>query len=315
MPARFAAGFSMSVDLPLALPSTLPGLAALPALAALLLAGTGLPNDVLAAGPLAEPRIVHAVTRSNQLLRFDAADPARLLDRRPLAGLAAGDAIVGLDFRVARGQLHGLGSSGQLYRIDADAALATPIGTPAFGAALATGVVGFDFNPTVDRIRVVTAEGLNARLHPDTGALVDGDGNQDGVQADSTLRFESGDRHAGRTPDVAAAAYTYNKQNEKLTTNFAIDASLGWLLVQGSPEGAPSQVSPNTGRLSSVGALGTGPLTDVSFDIADLDNEALLVATIRGQATLLRVDLATGEAKPIGTIGDGEALRGMAIEP
>ena len=309
MPARFAAGLSRSLDLRRALSS------ALPALAALLAAGTGMPNEARAAGPLAEPKIVHAVTRSNQLLRFDAANPARLLDRRPLAGLAAGDAIIGLDFRVARGQLHALGSSGQLYRIDVGAARATPIGAPALGAVLTSAAVGFDFNPTVDRIRVVTTAGLNARLHPDTGALVDSDGSKEGVQTDGALRFESGDRHAGRTPDVAAAAYTYNKQNEKLTTNFAIDASLGWLLVQGSPEGAPSQVSPNTGWLASVGALGTGPLSDVSFDIADLDNEALLVATIRGKATLLRVDLGTGEAEPIGTIGDGEALRGMAIEP
>ena len=43
---------------------------------------------------------------------------------------------------------------------------------------------GFDFNPTVDRIRVVNDRGANLRLHPDTGAQVDGNADQPGLQPD-----------------------------------------------------------------------------------------------------------------------------------
>lgn len=284
-------------------------------LAAAAAACLGLPASAIASGVLTEPRIVHAITVANQLIRFDAAQPGTLLDRRPIRGLAAGESLVGLDFRVARNQLYGLGSTGQLYRIDPATAVLTPIGSPTPDIVLPLDGVGFDFNPTVDRIRVVTASGLNLRLHPETGALIDGDAARDGVQSDGKLRFDSGDRHAGQPATVGAAGYTYNKDNEKLTSNFAIDTRLGWLLLQGSPEGAPEPVSPNTGRLTSVGPLGTGPLVDATFDIADLDNEALLGTTIAGQTMLMRVDLRTGRADALGRIGNGEPLRGLAIAP
>ena len=76
-------------------------------------------------------------------------------------------------------------------------------------------------------------------------------------------------------PKLAAAAYTYNKQNDKLTTNYAIDRAAGTLVTQGSVEGVQPVVSPNTGLLRSVGPLGTGPLDAAALDTADTDNTAL----------------------------------------
>ena len=131
------------------------------------------------------------------------------------------------------------------------------------------------------------------------------------------MRYAWSDTHARRTPDIVAAAYTYNTQDSKLTTNYAIDRALGVLVMQGSREGATPVVSPNTGQLRTVGSLGLPPLTDVAFDISDIDNTALIaVRTVADRQTRLhRVDLRTGATRPLGTVGEGAALLGMAIEP
>jgi hypothetical protein len=118
-----------------------------------------------------------------------------------------------------------------------------------------------------------------------------------------------------RPPGWPPPAYTYNKQNDKLTTNYAIDRAAGTLVTQGSVEGVAPVVSPNTGQLRSVGPLGTGPVDAAALDIADTDNTALAALRQGGRTSLHLVNLATGTATRIGTVGDGRALWGIAIEP
>ena len=94
---------------------------------------------------------------------------------------------------MARGELFALSTRGRLLRINADSGFITPIGT---GVKLPQArTFGFDFNPTVDRIRVVGDRGDNFRLHPDTGALVDGQPDVEGVQPDSPLHGLEGLKH------------------------------------------------------------------------------------------------------------------------
>lgn len=265
-------------------------------------------------GPLAKETI-HAVTASSRLLSFNAGQPQKILASKALTGLRDGDRLVGIDYRVAKGQLYGLGASGQLYRIDASSAVASPIGSP---ATLPEGrEFGFDFNPTVDRIRVVSDAGFNLRLHPDTGAVVDGDASQPGVQFDGRLAYDAADRMAGHAPRIVAAGYTYNKDNEKITTNYALDGAAGTLVHQGTKEGVAPAVSPNTGRLYTVGMLGTGPFARASLDISDISNTAYAgIAIAEGRPTRwYRIDLASGAATFIGTVGGGEPITGSAIEP
>ena len=289
--------------------------AAAPALAAALLAACASSPMPEPAGPPAQEQIV-AVSASHHLLRFNAGQPQQVRDRRPLAGLRAGERLVGIDFRVARGQLYALGASGQVYRIDVASAQAAPVGT---GVALPAGgrEWGFDFNPTVDRIRVVADDGSNLRLHPDTGALVDADPAAPGVQPDGALAYDAADSAAGQAPRIVAAAYTYNQRNDRITTNYALDGSAGTLVHQGTKEGVAPAVSPNTGRLYTVGALGTGPFDHAVFDISDVGNAAYAGVHARGaKATRwYRIDLATGRAVFLGTVGGGEPLLGAAIEP
>ena len=259
---------------------------------------------------------VLAVTHDHQLIRFNAGQPRRILERKPLQGLPAGDPLVGIDFRVARGVLYGLSRQGLLFTIDTASGRLTRVGSQPLALPLEGTDFGFDFNPAADRIRVVSGS-FNLRLHPDTGAAVDADAAAPGVQPDARLAYGAGDVNAGRTPDLVSAGYTYNKQDEKLTTNFALDRALGTLVMQGSREGVQPVVSPNTGRLTTVGALGLGAFADAAFDISDLSNAAY--AAIRVQASgptqLYRVDLASGRAQRVGTVDDGRPLRGLAIEP
>lgn len=264
------------------------------------------------------PERVLAINQQQELIRFNAGEPQRVLSRLPLVGLAAGERVVGMDFRVARGVLYVLADSGQLYTANTATATLTPVGAvlnPAVGPSLKKQKVGMDFNPVADRIRVVTSGGNNWRLHPDTGAWVDADASQEGVQADGTLAYAEGDTQASKKPQLVAAAYTYNKTNDKITTNYAIDVAAGKLVIQGSKEGSTPPVSPNTGKLRTVGALGTPRTTDASFDIADTNNAALAALNDGRRTRLYQVNLDTGKASLLGTVDKGQALLGMAIEP
>jgi hypothetical protein len=204
-----------------------------------------------------------------------------------------------MDYRVAKGVLYALTSGGQLCTLDTATGQLRPVGA-AVPALKQAGRTGFDFNPVADRVRVVTESGQNLRLHPDTGAL---------AATDPPLQWPAG------TPRIAGAGYTYNTKNDKLTTNYAIDLATGSLVTQGSHESVQPAVSPNTGRLFTVGPMGTGPVDDVAFDITDTDNTALAALRQQGRTRLHLLDLATGRATLLGTVGNGQALWGMAIEP
>lgn len=271
-----------------------------------------------APAPETSPRVrVVAVTASHELIAFQSGQPERILERRPVTGLPAGERLVGIDFRVARGVLYALSQAGRLYTLDIPSGALRPVGPAPAALGLRGTAFGFDFNPAADRIRVVSNMGQNLRLHPDTGAAVDGDPAAEGVQPDPDLRYAHSDTHAGRAPDIAGAAYTYNTQDSQVTTNYAIDRALGMLVVQGSREGTTPVVSPNTGQLRTVGPLGLPPLLDVAFDISDVGNTALMAVRTAadGPTRLHLVDLRTGATRPLGTAGEGAPLLGMAIEP
>jgi hypothetical protein len=277
------------------------------------LVAAGLPAVLLSAcavftsepeGPPRKEQVL-AVTAGGDLIRFNAGQPSRVLARAAVSGLDAGDRIVGIDFRVARGVLYALSARGRLYTLDAASGRLTAVGS---GVAFAAGdqAVGFDFNPVADRIRVVTATGRNLRLHPDTGAL---------AAEDPALNYAASDAAAGAPTRIGAAAYTYNKNDAKLTTNYALDIARGTLVRQGSQEGVQPVVSPNTGTLATIGALGTGAVDDAAFDIADTDNAALAALRQNRRTRLHLIDLATGRATLLGRVADGGAVAGIAIEP
>lgn len=251
---------------------------------------------------------LHALTQSMELLTLNAGQPRMVQKRVAITGLPAGETLVGIDYRVAKGVLFAVSRSGTVYTLDANTGALKAVSGKPLDKALEGEAFGVDFNPVADRIRVVSNTGQNLRLHPDTGAL---------ASADPALSFAPADVQAAFKPDVVAAGYTYNKTNDKLTTNYAIDRREGTLVTQGTVEGVQPAISPNTGQLRTVGPLGTGPLVDATLDIADVSGAAFAaVRTAAQPATRLYViDLSSGKAALIGTVADGAPLIGMAIEP
>ena len=256
-----------------------------------------------------------AVTASNKLLKFNAGRPGRITATLNITGLQAGETLLGIDYRVAKDQLYALGSTGRLYTLNEDTAVASAVGMP-FAVRLEGTQFGFDFNPAVDRIRVVSNSGQNLRLHPDTGAVVDGNATVDGLQTDGALAYAVGDANFGRLASTVGAAYSYNKADPKITTNFALDAANGALVTQGSREGVMPAVSPNTGQLFTVGTTNM-VFSTAAFDIQALSDVAFAALNSEGAAASrwVTIDLKTGAAKFLGTVGGGERVVGIALEP
>ncbi len=259
-------------------------------------------------GASARKETLHVLTKRMDLLTINAGAPRQIQKRVAVTGLAPGDPLVGIDYRVARGVLFAVSQRGVVYTLDAATGVLKPVSVRALDKPMDGSLFGVDFNPVADRIRVVSNTGFNIRLHPETGAL---------AASDPPLAYAPGDAQAAFKPDVVAAAYTYNKKDEKLTTNYAIDRRAGYLVTQGSVERVQPVVSPNTGQLRSVGPLGLGPLTNAAFDIADVTGAAFAAVSTAAQAAtrLYLVNLATGKAELLGIVGDGDPILGMAVEP
>lgn len=252
----------------------------------------------LSAAPAAfAPHAFYAVTTGNTLIHFSAAAPGTLNHSVAITGLQGGEEILGIDVRPATGQLYGLGSTSRLYQLNPQTGVATIVGSGPFSPTLSGGSFGFDFNPIVDRIRVVSDNGQNLRLHPVTGAV-----------AGTDIALNPG------TPQVAAAAYTNNFTGTTSTTLYVIDAASDSLQLQGGLNSAPS---PNGGLLSTVGLLGIDTTTALGFDIAAFDGIAFAAFNPVGTTTsqLYTVNLATGAATLIGAIAGTEIVRAFTVAP
>jgi len=252
----------------------------------------------------ARAELLTGVTTLNILETFDSATPGTINSAVSITGLAAGENILGIDFRPANGALYGLGSTSRLYTINRTTGVATQLGST--GAFTLSGTAfGFDFNPVVDRIRVVGNTGQNLRLNPD-GTL---------TATDTALNYAAGDSNAGTTARAVGAAYTNNFAGASTTTLYNIDSNLDILVTQGSVNGTP--VSANSGQLFTVGALGFNTSDLVGFDVSSDSGIAFasLTAPAGNFSQLFTINLNTGSATFVGSIGGGVPLTSLAAVP
>ena len=233
---------------------------------------------------------VIGLTSANSLVTFDSSTPGVVSAAIPITGVGA-ETIFDIDRRPANGLLYGLGSAGHLYLIN------PTNGTATLNAAL-TGVnldpnatrFGIDFNPTVDRLRIVSNTGQNLRLNPDTGATtIDGPLN-------------------GAGSGAVSVAYTNNDTDPAtVTTLFYIGPS--------TPTDTFNTLDPNGGVLNLVGAMGVSASQNVGFDISGLTGLAFasLSSPTGSGSSLYTINLTTGAASLVGTIGASTTLRGIAL--
>ncbi len=248
---------------------------------------------------------VFGISTSNQLVSFEPGSPGTLQSSRAISGLVAGENLVAIDARPGTGELYALGATSRVYVVDPATAVATEVGTGPFAPALAGTDFGLDFNPVVDRLRVVSDANQNLRLQPSTGVVV-------GI--DTPLVFDAADPNTGIDPQIVASAFTNDFFGTTSTTLFAIDAGIDALVRQGSPGGTP--VSPNSGKLFTVGLLGVDTSNEAGFDISPLGGAfACLSAPGATTSEFYAVNLTTGFAALLGTIGGGSVIRDIAIVP
>lgn len=212
-----------------------------------------------------------------------------VINSATITGLQPMEKILSIDFRPATGQLYGLSSGSRLYVINPLTGVARMIGANPFTPALSGTVTGFDFNPTVDRIRVVTSNGQNLRLNPETGTVAFTDLNINGVP----------------NAMITGAAYTNNIAGAATTTLYDIDITTQKLY---------KQIPPNDGKLVEVGPLKLKIEGEGGFDIAPKDSIAIGLYSENKKSTLFRVNLRTGEAKKLAKYENGKAYTGIAIQ-
>lgn len=239
---------------------------------------------------------VYGVTSANSLVRFDSATPGTIDTTVAVTGLNAGASLLGIDFRPVDGLLYGVSSDSKLYTINLTTGAATSIG--AAGAfALSGSSFGFDFNPVPDRIRVTSDADQNLRLNPNNGTL---------ASTDTPLAYAAGDANAGLNPNIVGSGYTNSFNGTLSTTLYGIDSGLDILVTQ---------IPPNTGTLNMVGALGFNTTDLVGFDIFFLGNLAFASLTaVGGSSSFFSINLGTGAATAIGSIGNGLLISDIAIQ-
>ncbi len=260
-------------------------------------------------------QLVYGLTRNNRnLITFDSDQPGIIRKFMPVTGVVTGQRIVGMDVRPVDRKLYAMGydeatNGYSLYTIDTGSGAATAIntapGTIALGGVGAR--IGFDFNPTVDRIRVSSSNTANFRLNPNDGAIAATDGN---------FKFINSDVNAGRTARVGAVAYTRSFAGTTSTMLYALDDSLGALLLVDTPNsGASRTFLPNAFMPNAADAT-----TDIDFyydSTAAVDRGFLALNTGGSSNDSLwsfTPSALPAAITPIGRIGQGVQVMDIAVQ-
>lgn len=217
-----------------------------------------------------------ALSKDNKIYYFNATNLNMPINSYAITGLAQGENIISIDYRPATGQLYGLGTSSRLYLINENSGLATALGTAAFTPQIEGTSSSIDFNPTVDRIRLLSNNGQNLRLHPELGTVAVIDGSINGVA----------------NTKIEATAYTNSFSGATSTQLYNIDYATDKLYLQ---------VPPNDGTLQEVGNLmvdfdGLG-----GFDIMSDSNYAMAVSNKDNESRMYSINLENGKASWVGT--------------
>lgn len=253
----------------------------------------------------AAPTIFGYNTVTNSIVSFDAVSPGTLTSNVVLTGLAAGETLIGFDFRPATGVIYSVAISATTSRVvtvNPVSGVVTAVGAGFTPLLATTAVYGIDFNPVPDRIRVMNSSGLSIRLNPNDGTL---------AGTDTSLAYAVGDPGAPTAPQVTQVAYNNNVAGTTTTTLYGIDFATDVLVRVGGIDGIPS---PNTGVLTTIGSLGVVTTAAAGgFDIAPGALTGFAVLRVGTASNLYRVDLSSGAATLVGAVGGGANINGISL--
>lgn len=111
-----------------------------------------------------------------------------------------------------------------------------------------------------------------------------------------------------RYPSIVGSAYTNNMAGVTTTVLYDIDSNLNTVVIQNPP---------NNGALNTVGGLSVDVTDLVGFDIQKGSGTAYASLIVSGtvSAGLYTINLTSGKANLLGTIGESEAIRDIAVIP
>jgi hypothetical protein len=293
--------------------------------------GTGVANALGGFGVTVRDIAMDSEVATANVLSSNGTAFGRMLVQNPallsvvsMTGITSGERLIGIDGRPATGQLMGLGinptaNTGTLYLLDPQTGAATVVGTPSAIAFVDAGgnpvdlpdsSWGFDFNPTLDRVRVVSADGLNFRVNPDSGNPIDGNlGNANGIAGINMDVPINGLTAAA----ITGAAYTNNVSGAPLTTLYNLDASGNRLAIQNPPNAGTQTAARAVTRngfafdFGSVAGFDIPPGVDAALANGEAVGEGYAVLAAP-TASLYRINLASGAVQEIGLVGNGSAL-------
>jgi hypothetical protein len=258
-----------------------------------------------------------------------------------ITGVTAGQTLVGIDYRPANGLLYGLGynpttGATQLYTIvpgaSGTASVATPVNAAPIvlplgqaGTSPSSRRIGFDFNPVADRIRVVSTNGRNYRLDPNTGGLLGTDTNLAyagavGTPVATPVAIVTGAAvpTIPAAPGVGSVAYTNATLGAGSTALYDYDELNGGIIsIQNLPN-AGTLTAPTRSTFYITGSSQPGPYgqaativamdMDVYYDRTARQNVAYLLEVTDDRpsgydaSNLYTLDLSTGLASRVGNI-------------
>ena len=254
---------------------------------------------LLAAGllPCGAETIV-ALYSNNRLRQFDSDSPESFTQTVEITGIAAAEQVVALDFDgdelvvVSR-----KGTTINFYRVDLGTGVATK--PPTSSANWSGTGFGFDYVPNSStRVLVSDAD----KLHVITGGQI-GFAPQTVAYDNVTSDGDPVDQHAGDNPAIVALAFTNDFPGSEATVLYGIDATPNSLAV----------VTRSTGQLDTVGPLGVAVGTRCGFDISGATGTAYAAFGSGDFTTLYKVNLGTGEATSVGSIGGQLVQAGVNV--
>lgn len=265
--------------------------------------------------PSATPTFnANALLFNNQLVGLNTGGPIAAGSAVSLTGVNAGDVLAAMDRRPQNGMLYALGYNGtngtlQLYAVSPESNSVVAVGTTGtFSDGVnnvrvgvdATTTIGMDFNPAVDRIRVVTGNGQNFRMNPNTGAFVDGDAGTGGVNMDSAIN--------GGISYVDEVAYTNSfPQTPNITTLYTVNADASLICIQNSANaGTETSCQATSPILDDVAGFDISPsVLAASANAAVTSGSAIGIGKLSGGSSsgLISIDLVTGAISTPAPIG------------
>lgn len=246
----------------------------------------------------------YALSSTGSIISFDTAKPGTINSSVAVSGLGSGVTLVQLGYRPQDGALYGITSNNELATVAPASGVATVVSSSAFSSNTLSGA-SISFDPVHDQLRVISTE-YNLRVNSD-GSL---------AESGTKLAFDSGDTNSGKTPQIAAIAYGDPAAGASSTTLYALDVTTHNLLRVGSAD-TSSTGSVDAGLLHTIGSTGVAFTSDAGLSLRSGESTAYAVLQQSGSgAALYTVDLASGAASEVGSIGSGDqTLISLALVP